>query len=334
VALVTPDDIREARRRIDGIAVRTPLVPAPWGDRDARTLALKPENLQPIGAFKLRGAYNAIAAAVDGVRAGPGDAPARPAMVVTHSSGNHAQGVAFAARAFAIPATIVMPNTTPAVKIEATRALGAEVEVVDPRDRERRAEELVAERGATLVPPYDDPFVIAGQGTVGAEIVDDLPDVDVVIAPISGGGLISGVATAVKAARPEAKVIAAEPELAADARESFEAGERREWPVERVQRTIADALRTTALGELPWEHIRARVDDIVTISDDEIRAAMRTLALEAGLVAEPGGAVALAAYLFHADDLPAEGSYVTIVSGGNVDPALFAEVIATAYPAA
>jgi threonine dehydratase len=324
VALVTSEDIREARQRIDGIAVRTRLVPAPWADRGERTLALKPENLQPIGAFKLRGAYNAIAAAVDGAPANP------PAMVVTHSSGNHARGVAYAARAFAIPATIVMPDTTPAVKIEATRALGAEVELVDPRDRMRRAEEIVAERGAILIPPYDDLLVIAGQGTVGAEIVEDLPAVDVVIAPISGGGLISGVATAVKAARPEARVIAAEPELAADARESFEAGERREWPVERVQRTIADALRTTAVGELPWEHICARVDDIVTVSDDEIRAAMRTLAFEARLVAEPGGAVALAAYLFHADDLPAGTRYVAIVSGGNVDPELFAEVIAVA----
>jgi threonine dehydratase len=330
VALVTSEDIREARRRIDGIALRTPLLPAPWADRDDRTLALKLESLQPIGAFKLRGAYNAIAAAVDGARAGRRAEAERPTMVVTHSSGNHARGVAYAARALAIPATIVMPNTTPAVKIEATRALGAEVELVDPGDRVRRAEEIVAELGATPVPPYDDPFVIAGQGTVGAEILEDIPDIDVVIAPISGGGLISGIATAVKAARTDARVIAAEPELAADARESFEAGERREWPVERVERTIADALRVTAVGELPWEHIRARVDDIVTVSDDEIRAAMRALALEARLVAEPAGAVALAAYLFHADDLPARRRYVAIVSGGNVDPALFAEVIAAA----
>jgi threonine dehydratase len=330
VALITSEDIHQAQRRIDGVAVRTPLVAAPWADRNDRTLALKPESLQPIGAFKLRGAYNAIAAAVDGARPWHRARVERPAMLVTHSSGNHARGVAYAARAFEIPATIVMPNTTPAVKIEATRALGAQVELVDPGDRVRRALEIVRERGATFVPPYDDPLVIAGQGTVGAEIVEDLPNVDVVIAPISGGGLISGVATAVKAARAEARVIAAEPELAADARESFEAGERREWPVDRVQRTIADALRVTAVGELPWEHIRARVDDIVTVSDDEIRAAMRALALEARLVAEPSGAVALAAYLFHADELPAGRRHVVVVSGGNVDPALFADVIAAA----
>jgi threonine dehydratase len=321
VDLVTPEDIRDARRRIAGVAIRTPLLPAAWADGDDRTLALKPENLQPIGAFKLRGAYNAISALCD---------RERPALIVTHSSGNHARGVAYAARAFGIPATIVMPDTTPAVKIDATRALGAEVELVDPADRVTRAERLVAENGAALIPPYDDPLVIAGQGTVGAEILEDLPDLDVVIAPVSGGGLISGVATAIKSARPEARVIGVEPELAADARESLRAGERRVWPVERVQRTIADALRTTSVGELPWEHIKAMVDDIVAVSDDELRAAVRALALRSRLVAEPGGAAAVAAFLFHADELPAGRRCVAIVSGGNVDPALFAEIIAGA----
>ena len=319
VTLVTLEDIRTAQRRLAGVATRTPVLRAPWADGDGRALALKPENLQPIGAFKIRGAYNAIAARCE---------RERPRMVVTHSSGNHARGVAYAARAFDIPATIVMPDTTPAVKIDATRALGAEVELVDPGDRVTRAERLVAENGATLIPPYDDPLVIAGQGTVGAEILDDLPEVDVVIAPISGGGLISGIATAVKAIRPEARVIGAEPELAADARESLRAGERREWPVERVQRTIADALRTTSVGELPWEHIKARVDDIVAVTDDELRVAMRALALRSGLVAEPGGAAALAAYVVHAGELPPGRRCVAVVSGGNVDPALFAEVLA------
>jgi threonine dehydratase len=318
VGLITPEDIRTAQGRIAGVATRTALVPAAWADGADRTLTLKPENLQPIGAFKIRGAYNAIAALCE---------RERPPLIVTHSSGNHARGVAYAARAFGVPATIVMPDTTPAVKIDGTRALGAEVELVDPSDRVTRAEQLVAEHGAALVPPYDDPLVIAGQGTVGAEIAEDAPDVDVVIAPISGGGLISGVATAIKAARAQAHVIGAEPELAADARESLRAGERRSWPVERVQRTIADALRTTSVGALPWEHIREKVDDIVAVSEDELRAAVRELALRSRLVVEPGGAAAVAAFLYHRDELPRGRRCVAIVSGGNVDPALFAEIV-------
>jgi threonine dehydratase len=320
VDLITPEDIRTAQWRIAGVATRTALLPAVWTDGADRTLALKPENLQPIGAFKIRGAYNAIAVLCE---------RERPPLIVTHSSGNHARGVAYAARAFGVPATIVMPHTTPAVKVEATRALGAEVQLVEPGDRVTRAEQLVADNGATLVPPYDDPLVIAGQGTVGAEILEDAPDVDVVIAPISGGGLISGVATAIKAARPDAHVIGAEPELAADARESLRVGERRTWPVERVQRTIADALRTTSLGELPWRHIREKVDDIVAVSDDELRAAVRELALRSRLVVEPSGAAAVAAFLFHADELPPGRRCVAIVSGGNIDPALFAEIVST-----
>jgi threonine dehydratase len=323
MALITPDDIRTARQRLAGVALRTPLLPATWADSNGRTLALKPENLQPIGAFKLRGAYNAIAALCESEP---------PRLVVTHSSGNHARGVAYAARAFGIPATIVMPDTTPAVKVEATRALGAEVELVDPADRVTRAERIVANDGATLVPPYDDPNVIAGQGTVGAEIAEDLPDADIVLAPVSGGGLISGIATAIKAVLPSTRVIGVEPELAADAHESFHSGERKVWPVERVQRTIADALRTTSVGELPWEHIQERVDDIITVSDDELRSAIRALALEGRLVAEPGGAAAVAAYLFHADELPPGGSCVAVVSGGNVDPQLFAEILAQPGP--
>jgi threo-3-hydroxy-L-aspartate ammonia-lyase len=317
--LVGPDDIRLAQQRIAGVAVRTPLLSAPLGADGGPGLALKPENLQPVGAFKLRGAHNAIAALCE---------RSRPAMVVTHSSGNHARGVAYAARTFGLPATIVMPETTPAVKVEATRALGATVELVHPSRRAARAAELVAEHGAALVPPYDDPLVIAGQGTVGAEIVADAPDVDLVIAPVSGGGLISGIAVAVKSVRPEAKVIGVEPELAADARDSLRAGERREWPLERVQRTIADALRVTAIGELPWEHIRAYVDDIVAVTDDELRSAVRLLALRARLVAEPGGAASLAAYLFHRDELPQGRRCVAVISGGNIDPALFAEIVA------
>jgi threonine dehydratase len=223
---------------------------------------------------------------------------------------------------------IVMPDTTPAAKVKGTRELGATVELVHPSRRTSRAEEIVADRGAVLVPPYDDPLVIAGQGTVGAEILADAPNLDTVIVPVSGGGLISGVAVAVKAVRPEVKVIGVEPELAADARDSLRAGERREWPLEQVQRTIADALRVTAVGELPWEHIRTYVDDILAVSDDELREAIRMLALRSGLVVEPGGAASVAAHLFHGDELPPGRRCVAIVSGGNVDPALFAEIVA------
>jgi threonine dehydratase len=318
--LVAPDEIRKAQQRIAGVATRTPLLPAAWAASAGRTFALKAENLQPIGVFKLRGAYNAIAALCE---------ERRPSMVVTHSSGNHARGVAFAARAFDIPATIVMPDTTPAVKVDAARALGAAIEIVHPSEREERAQTIAAEQGAVLVPPYDDPLVIAGQGTVGAEIVADAPELDVVIVPVSGGGLISGVAVAVKAARPQVKVVGVEPELAADARESLRAGERREWPVQQVQRTIADALRVPTVGELPWEHIQAYVDDIVAVTDDELRAAVRELALRSGLVAEPAGAASVAAYLFHADELPPGQRCAAVVSGGNIDPALFAEIVST-----
>jgi threonine dehydratase len=317
--LVGPADIEAAQRRIAGVALRTPLLPAAWASADGRDLALKPENLQPIGAFKIRGAYNAIAALSEGER---------PAMIVTHSSGNHARGVAYAAQAFGIPATIVMPDTTPPAKVDRTRELGATVELVDPGRRASRAEEIVAELGAALVPPYDDPMVIAGQGTVGAEILADVPDLDVVIVPVSGGGLISGVAVAIKAVRPDVKVIGVEPELAADARDSLRSGERREWPIERVQRTIADALRITAVGELPWEHIRTYVDDILAVTDDELRAAVRQLALRSGLVAEPGGAASVAACLFHSPELPPGRRCVAVVSGGNIDPGLFADIVA------
>ena len=317
--LVTPADIEAAQRRVAGVALRTPLLSAAWASADGRELALKPENLQPVGSFKLRGAYNAIAVLFEGPR---------PAMIVTHSSGNHARAVAYAARAFGVPATIVMPDTTPPAKVERTRELGAAVELVHPSRRASRADEIVTELGGVLVPPYGDPLVIAGQGTVGAEILADAPDLDVVIVPISGGGLISGVAVAVNAARPEAKVIGVEPELAADARDSLRSGQRREWPLERVQRTIADALRLTTIGELPWEHIRTYVDDIVAVTDDELRAAVRELALRSGLVAEPGGAASVAAYLFHAHELPPGRRCVAVVSGGNIDPALFAEIIA------
>lgn len=311
--LVGLPEVERAAERLAGIAVRTPLLPFPPDGR----LLVKPESLQPVGAFKVRGAYNAIARL---------DPEELKRGVVTHSSGNHAQAVAWTARALGIPVVLVMPHTTPGVKVDACIALGAEIVYVDPEARLETAERLAAAHGLALIPPFDDPHVIAGQGTVGLEIVRDRPDVDVVLVPVSGGGLIAGVAAAVKALRPEAKVIGVEPELAADARESLRLGRPVTWAAEETGRTIADALRVQRVGDLPFAHMRAHVDGIVTVTEDEIRLAMRRLARDLRLIAEPGGATATAAYLFRGNELPPGRTFVSVLSGGNVDPALFQEV--------
>lgn len=318
MTLVGLPDIVAAAERLHGIALHTPLLPCSWAPPD-RPLLVKAENLQPIGAFKIRGAYNAVAQI---------PAAQRSRGIVTHSSGNHAQAVAYAARAFGISATIVIPHGAAELKVEATRALGATVVRVPAAERAAAAAELAERDGLTSVPPYDDPFVIAGQGTVGLEIAMDLPDVEVVLVPVSGGGFVSGVAAAIRALRPGARVIGVEPELAADAQESVRRGERVEWTTEQTSQTIADALRVTGVGTLPWEHIQALVDDIVTVTEDQIRDAMRVLALQSRLVAEPSGAVAVAAH--RAGVLPAATTTVAIVSGGNVDPALLADVLTAA----
>ncbi|SEQ26795.1 threonine dehydratase [Lentzea xinjiangensis] len=300
--MISLDDVRSAAAVIAPHVVRTPLLPFGSG-------WLKPENLQPVGAFKLRGALNALARLED-----------RANGVVAYSSGNHAQAVAFAARLHGVPAAIVMPDNTPAVKVEATRALGAEVFIVGITERVERARALVAERGAALIPPFDHPDVIAGQGTIGLEVVEDLPGLDSVVVPMSGGGLISGVATAVKALRPDVRVIGAEPALAADIAESLRAGELVRWDPLRRARTVADALRDEP-SELTWAHIREHVDDVITVSEDEVLAAVADLARSARLVAEPSGAVAVAAQA-------KLGRGVAVVSGGNVDPALLARLLA------
>ena len=310
--LVTLDDVRDAAKSVHGVAVRTPLLPAQW----AGELWLKPESLQPIGSFKLRGAYHAVASL---------PAERRANGVVAHSSGNHGQAVAFAARAFGVPSVVVMPDVAEPIKIEATRALGAEVILVPPSERLSLAEEIVAERGMTLIPPFDHPHIIAGQGTVGLEIVEDLPDVDVVLVPVGGGGLASGVATAVKGLRPSVKVVGIEPEVAADAADSFRAGSLVTWPVEKTYRTIADGLRTN-LSELTLAHLRARLDGIVTVTEDEIRSTVRTLVRSARLVVEPSGAVAPAAFLHRRAELPA-GRTAAVISGGNVRPELLASLL-------
>lgn len=317
-ALVTLDDLRAAVDRVSGVAVHTPLLAAAW----AGDLWLKAENLQPIGAFKIRGAYNKLAGLPERDRA---------RGVVTHSSGNHGQAVAYAAKLLGVHAVVVMPEVAPAIKVAATRELGAEVVLVPPDQRITRAEVLASEHGYVPVPPYDDAAIIAGQGTVGMEIVAEAAaDVDVVLVPVGGGGLLSGVAAAMKLQRPKVRVVGVEPELAADAAESLRRGERVTWPLEWTYRTIADGLRATPLGALPWEHVRAYVDDIVTVSEDEIRAAVRALARNSRLVVEPSGAVATAAHLFRSGSLP-PGRRVAVVTGGNVDPAVFASIL-TAEP--
>ena len=343
--MISLTDIQQARSRLDGVAVRTPLIPLECDDQSdsrqdrartghfqqglsdrpdegvrastgtAQTLYLKPENLQPIGAFKIRGAYNKIASLT-------GEDRARG--VITYSSGNHAQGVAYAARALDTKAVIVMPRNAPAVKRDATVALGAEVVYVGPSgvERQLKAEELAAEHGYVMIPPYDDELIIAGQGTAGLEIVEDLPDVDLVLVPVGGGGLISGVSTAIKSLRPNAKVIGVEPEVAGDAQASLRAGHIVKFPAEQVLSTSADGLRAMYIGNITFEHIRRYVDDIVTVSEDDITKTVRILAKNPKTLAEPSGAVAPAAWLFHRDALPESKATVAVISGGNIDPEL------------
>ncbi|MCG8924337.1 threonine/serine dehydratase [Lentzea sp. CC55] len=306
--LVTLEDVRTAAAAIARHVVHTPLLPFDSG------LWIKPECLQPIGAFKQRGAVNALSRI-------PSENRARG--VVAYSSGNHAQAVAYAAKTLGMPAAIVVPENTPQLKIDATRAHGAEVFVVGITERESRAAELVEERGATLIPPFDHPDVIAGQGTVGLEIINDLPDVATILVPVSGGGLIAGVATAVKALRPDVRVIGVEPELAGDASASFAAGERVHWDAHDRARTIADGLRAEP-SELTWAHISEYVDDFVTVSEDEIRDAVNQIARRTRVVSEPSGAVPVAAYLNR--KLPA-GPAVAVVSGGNIEPRLLASIL-------
>ncbi|QNI32521.1 threonine/serine dehydratase [Alloacidobacterium dinghuense] len=319
--LVSYKEIRDAQERIRGIALHTPLVrlqiPGSTGN-----IYVKAEGLQPIGSFKLRGAYNKIAQLSE---------EERKRGVITYSSGNHAQGVAYAARALGAKAVIVMPSNAPEVKKQATAALGAEIVTVGPASSERKlkAEELEAKFGYVMVPPYDDRAIIAGQATCGLEIVEDLPEIDLVLSPVSGGGLLSGVATAVKLIKPDVRVFGIEPELAADAQESFRGGKLVSWPAEMTTRTMADGLRTQSLGELNFEHVRAYVDDIITVAENEIVEAMRTLLYQARLTPEPSGAVTAAAVLFHLEQLLPFRNAVVVMSGGNVEPEVLRRVVCT-----
>jgi threonine dehydratase len=305
------------------VAVRTKLIQShlhkTGSSQDNRHLYLKTENLQPIGSFKLRGAYNKVASLSE---------EERRRGVITYSSGNHAQGVAYAARSMGVKAVVVMPGNAPEVKREATQALGAEIILVGPSSSERqaKAEELAAEHGYVIVPPYNDEKIIAGQGTMGMEILEDLPGVETVIAPVGGGGMLSGIATAIKLSRPQVKVIGAEPEFAADAQASLRAGRIVQFAPEQVTRTLADGLRTQSLGAINFEYIRKYVDDIVTVSEDEIHEATRRLSVNPKTLAEPSGAVAVAAFLFHREQLPDTSLNVAVISGGNIEPEVLAKL--------
>ena len=347
--LVTVDAIRAAAERLSDAIVRTPLVPFAAGAAVAggRSLLVKPESLQPTGAFKLRGAYNAVYAVTRDL-----NSCAKPDGVVAHSSGNHGFAVGYAARLLGIRAAIVVPENAPAVKTEAIASTGAELVRVEPTLAARIAatEEIARVRGYHPVPPFDSRDVIAGQGTIGLEIAEDFAacrtggmpykSPAAVLVPVSGGGLISGIATAVKALLPGTRVIGVEPELAADARDSLRAGTRVAWTPAQTSRTRADALRVEQVGELTFPHIQAYVDDIVTVSEDEMLDAVRRLALQARLIAEPGGAAAVAAALYRdpaelglpsvvttAGETPAP--LVAVLSGGNIDPTLLADILRT-----
>src|SRR5215470_4240381 len=319
MVMITLSDLRSAQSRLRGVTIRTKLVDFPLCAEDPRLLRLKPENQQPIGAFKLRGAYNKIASLSE---------KERQRGVISYSSGNHAQGVAYAARALQVKSVIVMPSNAPAIKREATAKLGAEIVTVGPASDERKAkaEELAAHYGYIIVPPYNDEKIIAGQGTIGLEILEDLPDVETVLSPVGGGGMISGVAAAIKLTNSKVKVIGVEPELAADAQASLRQGKIVQFPAETVSRTIADGLRTQSIGPINFEHIQAYVDDIITVTEDEIRQTMKYLCANPQTVPEPSGAVATAGFIFHAQEIPQTRLNVAVISGGNIEPEMLKEL--------
>jgi threonine dehydratase len=342
--LVTIDDVREAAANLAGVAVRTPLVafglaggPHRGGTGGGQhgggagggpQVLLKAESLQPIGAFKIRGAYHAVASLTPEER-GRG--------VVTHSSGNHAQGVARAARLLGARAIIVMPNDAPLVKRRRVEADGAEIVLVEPPSsaREAKVDELIREHGYSFVPPYDDDRIIAGQGTVGLEIAEDVPNLAAVLMPVGGGGLSSGIAVAIRALRPEVRLIGVEPELGADAQQSLREGRIVRWDAALTGSTISDGTRTQAIGRRPFAHLSRLLDDIVTVSEAEIAATVRLIAEESRLVAEPSGALAPAAARFRAREAGIDrldGTVVAVVSGGNVDPDRYLALLASPIP--
>ena len=317
-------DIEAAAKRLAGQAVVTPLIESPaLNERLGLRVLIKPETLQRVGAFKFRGAYNRLS------QIAPAD---RPRGVVAFSSGNHAQGVALAARLLDMPAVIVMPADAPAVKVAATRGYGAEVVFYDrmTESREAIAARLAGDRGAVIVPAYDDPDIIAGQGTAGLELARQAQalgaELDLVVGPVGGGGLMAGVALAVQSLSPWTRIFGVEPELYDDARRSLVSG-RRETAAPTV-RTLCDSLETPSTGELTFPILRERLSAIVTVNDAEVAAALRLAFSTLKLVVEPGGAVGLAALMAgRIPGIPPGACVGLVLSGGNVDPDLFARVL-------
>lgn len=314
-------DVQAAARRLAGRVRRTPLVAWPVGGtgRDRPTVALKAENLQVTGAFKARGAMHRLLVLLEE----GGGVP--PAGVVTASSGNHGQALAWAGASLGVEVTVVVPEDATPAKVRGALAWGARVERCGRTSGERiaRAQALARERGLVYVSSYDDLDVMAGQGTLGLEILADMPEVREVAVPVGGGGLLAGVATAVKGLRPDVRVVGVEPEGSAAAYHSWRAGRRLE--LEHTE-TMADGLRTLGPGERPWEVLRERVDAFVTVSEAAIARAVRALALEAKVVAEPSGAVTAAAVL--EGKLSPTSALALVVSGGNADPAVLARLLA------
>jgi threonine dehydratase len=306
--LITLNDLRDAARTLHGVIVRTPLLPdETLSARTGVSVSVKPEMLQRGGAFKLRGAYNFLAKLTPAQRAGG---------VVAPSSGNHAQAVALAARLFGVAATVVMPETVTPAKRSGAERLGARVELAGTTtaDRMNRARELVRDEGMTLVPPYDDPIIIAGQGTAGLEIADDLPLVGTVLVPVGGGGLSAGVATAIKLSCPGARVIGVEPEGAAKLTRARAAG-----APTRLEKTssIADGLMAVEIGRVPFAHHQQYIDEVVTVPDAATVRAVRHLLDRMKLVAEPSGAITIAALL--EGIVTPRGETVAVLSGGNIE---------------
>lgn len=317
-ALVSLADIEAARQRVRAAARVTPLLEVPFPDGRAGDLFLKCENFQPMGAFKIRGAYNMIA------QLSPQELQQG---VITYSSGNHGQAVALAAKLMGASAVIVMPTTAPPVKVEGARGFGAEVTFAGTTSLERkaRAEEIAAERGLTMVPPFDHPMIIAGQGTVGLEILEQCPDVATVVVEVGGGGLSSGVAAAIKQRASHVRVIGVEPAGAAKMSRSLEAG--KPVTLDHVS-SIADGLMTVRPGDLTFEHVRTYVDELVTVEDADMVRAIQWLYRHAHVIVEPSGSVTIAAVMLERGGFdPAKGPVVAIISGGNVEAVKYAEYI-------
>ncbi|MGE0603791.1 MAG: threonine/serine dehydratase [Xanthobacteraceae bacterium] len=325
IKLPTAADVEDAARALKGVAVRTPLLRCdPLDEIAGGKVFLKPEMLQRTGSFKFRGAYNRISRLT---------AEEKKGGIVAYSSGNHAQGVALAAKLVGVKAAIIMPRDAPKMKQERTKGHGAEVILYDraTEDRDAIGRKLAAERGAVVVPPFDDFHVIAGQGTIGLEIADDLAALDlapdIVTMPASGGGLAAGISLSIKARHPQARIVTAEPELFDDHARSFKSGKREKN--ERVTGSICDALLMADPGKLTFEITRELSGEGVSASDEEVLSAMAFAFRELKLVVEPGGAVALAAILSRKIDVKGKVA-VAVLSGGNADPDVFARAI-TAY---